>query len=229
MSEIQRAIVTILRYDRHLSNEEFNLLIPLVSEERRERISRFCNIYDAQNSLIGDILVREALSEMTGLSHVHFICRTNEYGKPFLTNYSDIHYNTSHTRGIVACAFDALPVGIDIELIKPIDINIAKHFFSEDEIDYIFSASNGDELTRFYQVWTMKESLIKWEGVGLSKDLKSFSVLAVQPDDFPPYYHLAQENSESLCYVCTSKNKKPIITHLELADLLESVSHLLSR
>ena len=54
----------------------------------------------------------------------------NAYGKPFLINAVEIHYNISHSGSYAACVVADLPVGIDIEQIKSADITIAEHFFT---------------------------------------------------------------------------------------------------
>jgi len=72
---------------------------------------------------------------------------------------------------------DDQPVGIDIEHIKQIEIKIAKRFFAPDELVYVVSADDSLLAQRFYEIWTKKESRIKWEGRGLSKSLPGFSCL----------------------------------------------------
>lgn len=56
-----------------------------------------------------------------------------KYGKPFLLNSPHIHYNVSHTGDYVFCALADEPVRIDVELIKSVDLKIAKRFFAVDE------------------------------------------------------------------------------------------------
>jgi phosphopantetheinyl transferase len=88
------------------------------------------------------------------------------------------HFNISHSGGHVVCAVCDEPVGIDVEVVKPIDMNIANRFFSEDERERIFSGPEDERgrLGLFYDVWTRKESFIKMTGEGLSRPLKAFSV-----------------------------------------------------
>jgi 4'-phosphopantetheinyl transferase len=57
-------------------------------------------------------------------------------------------------------------IGIDIELIQYIDINYYRHFISNSEWN---SITNDDAfIRRFYHYWTIKESVMKADGRGLS-------------------------------------------------------------
>lgn len=99
-------------------------------------------------------------------------------GKPFLKNLKkskNIDFNITHSGDWVACAIDSNDIGIDIEQIKDINVTDFEEILSPKEINYI-----DEKLERFYQIWTLKESYIKALGVGVYKDLSSFTV---QPYD----------------------------------------------
>jgi len=170
--------VVILTVIPELTQDEFAALLPLISPEKRERIRQFRFFRDMRNCLLGDVLARVEICRATGLSNKQLEFSTNLYGKPFLLNNYHTHFNISHAGNYVACVVTDEPVGIDMELIKSADLRIAERFFAPDETAYIMA----DEQTlRFYETWTMKESRIKWEGVGLNKSMSSFSVFA--PDE----------------------------------------------
>jgi len=201
--------VVILVADPALTQEGFDALLPLVSKERQERIKRFRFFKDAQNALLGDVLARTEICRATGLSNNELEFSTNEFGKPFLINDPCIHFNISHSGHYIACAIADVPVGIDVELIKPIDMKIAERFFAPDEKAYI---TGNQQAARFFKVWTMKESRIKWEGKGLSIPLPSFSVFDPGERGRISYYEVFH-NDEAICHVCASKGEKPNIRH----------------
>ncbi|MCL2663873.1 MAG: 4'-phosphopantetheinyl transferase superfamily protein [Oscillospiraceae bacterium] len=236
--------ITILEIKPKLSHNEFSDLLALVSNEKREKVKRFHIESDSQSSLLGDILARIELCGLTGLRNNQLSFSENEYGKPLLTNAKDVHYNISHSGMFVVCAFNSAPVGIDIETIKPIDMAIAKRFFSQDEVDYILypsdenkletkvlnhsvggSAEPSNKYERFYQIWTMKESYIKWEGMGLSKPLNSFCVLNTQPSS-PPYYNFIFKNDDVMCYACASIEQKLSVKYEGTAEVIKAASLL---
>ncbi|MDR0491893.1 MAG: 4'-phosphopantetheinyl transferase superfamily protein [Oscillospiraceae bacterium] len=203
--------VTILTVAPELTQTEFDTLLPLVSKEKQERLKRFRFFRDAQNSLLGDVLARIEICRVTGLNNNELVFSANEYGKPFLTNNTRLHFNISHTENYVACAIGHEPVGIDIERIKRADVKIAERFFAPDETAYIMESS-----CRFFEVWTKKESRIKWEGKGLSKPLPSFSVFDSAELEKLNYYEVFRSD-DVICHVCSSVKEQP---NVEVTDTI---------
>ncbi len=88
---------------------------------------------------------------------------TNEHGKPYLKNYSHIHYSYSHTANIIALVVDDKPCGCDIELTnRKVSDSVIKRCYSKLEID----SALGDDY--FISLWTLKEAYIKAVGTGFS-------------------------------------------------------------
>ena len=215
--------VVILIAIPELTKAEFATLLPKVSPEKQERIKQFHFFRDASNTLLGDILARLKICCSTGLSNKQLIFATNEFGKPYLINSPHVHYNISHAGHYIACVTDDEPVGIDIELIKPINLRIAERFFTPDETAYI---RGSQQMPRFYEVWTKKESRIKWEGKGLYKSLLSFSVINPTQSEKNIVYHKVFQNNETVCHVCSSKHDKPAVQVINIADLIWQVGRL---
>lgn len=219
--------VIVLSTESTLDMERFDSLLSLLAEEKKERILRIRSDRDAQNCLLGDVLTRMEISNMTGLKNEQIVFMLNKYGKPYLKDYPDIHFNISHSGHYVAVAFDNEPVGIDVEMLKKTDgkntkpINIAKRFFAPDEIDYILSAASPLQQKRFFEIWTKKEALIKREGIGLSKPLHSFSVLDCTNwnDSLPLTYHKIFSNDEAVCHLCCSKSEPPPVRFMDVSEL----------
>ena len=97
----------------------------------------------------------------------------------------------SHAGDYVAVATDRLPVGIDIEQIRPCKESLAERFFSDAERAYmeqLQGAAAGSDLQgvardlAFTAIWTLKESFLKATGMGLSLGLESFSMEYLAPE-----------------------------------------------
>ncbi|MGW6184938.1 4'-phosphopantetheinyl transferase family protein, partial [Bacillus mycoides] len=100
-----------------------------------------------------------------------------EYGKPFFKNFSDFHFNISHSGEWVVCATANSNVGIDIERVSDIEaLKLANEFFSDEEFYDIPSMNSDEQINYFYDIWTLKESYIKTIGKGLYIPLNSFSI-----------------------------------------------------
>ena len=60
--------------------------------------------------------------------------RYNEHGKPISDN---IYFNISHSKGVVVFTQNELPIGIDIELIRPTNEDLVHYISSKEEKEYI--------------------------------------------------------------------------------------------
>ena len=88
-----------------------------------------------------------------------------------------LHFNLSHTRGLVACAVGREPLlGVDVEAIDrtAASTRIAERFFAPSEVDALRRLPPEEQRERFFRFWTLKESYIKATGLGLSVPLDQF-------------------------------------------------------
>ncbi|MCL2432624.1 4'-phosphopantetheinyl transferase superfamily protein [Candidatus Bathycorpusculum sp.] len=214
--------VVILRVIPELTQDEYDVLLSFVSLEKQERIKRFYFFRDRRNSLMGDVLARAEICRIMGFSNSQLEFAVNRYGKPFLVNNSQVHYNISHAGQYVACVVGDMPVGIDIEVVRSIDVKIAERFFVSEEKAYVLSSQGDRRNERFFEVWTKKESRIKWEGRGL-ESLSCFSVLdSLKPQGV--FYHCIYNNGEIIGHVCSSSAELPSVRVIDTRMLLQCVS-----
>ena len=90
------------------------------------------------------------------------------YGKPMVTN-PELNISISHCEKIWVCAVGLCPVGIDIEKIRPIDIEKI--------------ASDGREKL-FYKTWTLKECYSKLKGLGMRMKFSDIDTLQMKKKFF---------------------------------------------
>lgn len=121
---------------------------------------------------------RSVIGEYLNLDGKSLVICTNEFGKPYLKDYPNVHYNISHKDEIIVCAISNEPIGVDIEVVNSINERVLKRFFSDEEKRYILSMVEG-RAERFIEVWTQKESYVKWRGRGMSIPFYSFDVFNV--------------------------------------------------
>lgn len=191
-------------------------LMSLVPKEKTDKLSRFKKKEDCCRSLAAELLIRVVLVEKTRLKNrdIHF--GYNAYGKPFLMDYP-LNFNLSHAGNWIVCAIDETPIGIDIEEMKQIDLNIAKRFFSNIEWMKLVQEPEEDKLDYFYNLWTLKESYIKNVGLGLSIPLHLISfTINGENIEFKNRYsheirHFKQYNMDDLYKfsVCACENNFP--------------------
>jgi len=169
--------VFAIKIDRSMDQITFSTLLENVSEEKKERVGKYRKYEDKIRCMLGDLVVRYVLhSEYKLKMHdIEFI--NNDFGKPMLKLYDNIHFSISHSGEWVMCAFDDSPIGIDIEIYGSNDSGIVKRYFHEKEFEEFMEKDESEKTSFFYKLWTAKESYIKMVGKGLSIPLNSFSVL----------------------------------------------------
>lgn len=89
-------------------------------------------------------------------------CYISARGKPLSKTK---FFNISHSKGIVAIAIAGKDVGIDLEVIRPVDKSLKEFVTSKDEKKVIHDDAS------FFEVWTNKESLLKCTGSGIKGNM----------------------------------------------------------
>jgi 4'-phosphopantetheinyl transferase len=154
----------------------------MLTEREKAQEQRFYFATDRRRYLVARALVRTILSRYISIDPAALIFSTNAYGKPHLdetqSKLSNLTFNLSHTQGLIALAITkTLAIGVDVESVctRPNPFGIAENYFSPDEITDFNRVSPEQKTTRFYEVWTLKESYVKARGLGLSIPLDKFS------------------------------------------------------
>lgn len=172
-----------------ITQTEYDTLYAIASPTRRQRADRYPRREDAIRCLAAEALLRYAFPDRSPEDLLR-----EPGGKPY---WPGIHFNLSHSGPWVALAVGGGPVGIDVECFrKNRDTEkLAKRYFTEAEWTYA-----EDSQTRFLEIWTAKEAVLKRSGDGLRKSPGSFcildrqdirtwslpdAVLTVCADDFP--------------------------------------------
>lgn len=169
----------------NLSFVDYEKWFSLMADKKKGQINRMHHEDDKKRSVVGEMLVKNAVYDISGVPIEKLTLKTTENGKPYIEN-SDIHFNISHCKDWVVCAIHNKPIGIDIEKIRPINLKIAKRFFTADEQNYVFSripkeedfdkTADSDMLKRFFEVWTGKEAYLKYKGTGITDNLNALYV-----------------------------------------------------
>lgn len=177
-----------------ITEAEYQILYERASIQRRIRADRYRSKTDATRCLAADALLRFALG--TG----DYTEEKEPDGKPYLKEYPDFHYNLSHSGRWVVLAYGDSCLGVDVEEIRmDTDISaISSRFYSPEERHYVLEEPALSR-SRFFEVWTGKESYIKFLGTGLKIDLRSFSVLHLPSQVYLYHQKLGEDFSLSLC------------------------------
>ena len=158
----------MLYINDHIDNFDLEKGLAQVSPERREYALRYRKRHDQCLCVAAYMLLREGLAKEYGITDMP-VFTNGHHGKPQLLGHPDIHFNISHCDEAAACIISDHPVGIDVESIKPFDHDLAAETMNEKEIRDILSSPNPS--ISFTRLWTMKESLLKLTGEGITNNL----------------------------------------------------------
>lgn len=213
-----------------INNDNYQLLRNAVSEERRIRADCFHYINDSKRSVCAELLLQYSLFQAVGRL-VKMTIVYNEFGKPFMNHMHGFSYNLSHSGKWVAIAYGSTEVGIDIEEIQTGREDIADRFFTEEEKSFIYTVTGKERAKRFTQIWTLKESYIKYLGTGLSTRLNSFSVNALdgvvtnQNGKIQKKLRLKSYLFETDYYLSICSMEEEVILHkVRLEDLIQLIN-----
>lgn len=136
----------------------------------RRRKAASCRREEALRCIAAGALLRYAAG-CRGISE--YTIQENRWGKPCLENHPGFHFNLTHSGHFAAIAWGDEEVGIDLETIRTRDTihQLARRHFTVPEQKYLFAQ---DTESRFYEIWTAKESYLKYLGTGLTRPLASF-------------------------------------------------------
>ncbi|MEE3490970.1 MAG: 4'-phosphopantetheinyl transferase superfamily protein [Methanobrevibacter sp.] len=157
----------------NVENLDLTKAYPLLPQNRKEKVDYFRFMKDKKLSSGAYLLLEKLLSEEDIIKPIF---KTEKYGKSYISNYENIHFNLSHSGSMVACAISDTEVGVDVEYNDPtIDLDIAKHYFYNSEYDNIIKSDNPSN--EFFNYWVLKESYMKYTGLGFNLELDSFEII----------------------------------------------------
>ncbi|MDO4187516.1 MAG: 4'-phosphopantetheinyl transferase superfamily protein [Lachnospiraceae bacterium] len=158
---------------RYLNINEVNIeeVTKHVSSARLEKTSKLKTDADKKRSVCVEYLLNEMINEVVEGIEVPVMLTYDEKGKPHIYDNDGkdaIQFSLSHSGDYVACIVSDRECGIDIE--KHSDRRdyekIAKRICTESELKMIKSSEE------FYDLWTLKEAILKATGMGLSLDMR---------------------------------------------------------
>jgi 4'-phosphopantetheinyl transferase len=129
---------------------------------------------DRDRFTVAAALLRLVVAARTGLAPAAVPVRREcprcgrPHGRPRIEGY-DLHVSVTHSGERVAVAVSSAPVGVDVEHVRPINLDdLAPHTLAPDE--------QADGLDGFFRYWTRKESAVKATGDGLTVPLAQVRV-----------------------------------------------------
>lgn len=152
-----------------------------LSKTEVENAFRLKNAALARKMIISRGVLRLILGKYLSINPTEIDISIESKGKPVLSKLHNksINFNVSHSKSLLSIAVsEKKVVGIDIEWMNQ-DIDTRKMalmMFCEEEMNYLEENSYSHMI--FYQIWTLKEAVLKTSGTGFSYPSTRFSVIS---------------------------------------------------
>jgi 4'-phosphopantetheinyl transferase len=166
-----------------LDPDDLSADVEILDPAELQRMYRFHFAADSERYAVAHANLRRILGGYLNQPAKKISFQANRFGKPELAGEaSSLHFSLSHSQSIAVLAVaHGLPVGVDVEEVRPIEPEVAATHFSASELSDLSGLQGDAWLGGFYRCWTRKEAILKAEGVGLHRALDSFDV-ALLPD-----------------------------------------------
>lgn len=142
--------------------------------ERLEQLSRFPE-QSQQHSLAGDLLALMAYRTAYPADAFPPERSVTPEGKPFFPARPEFHYSISHSGEWVVCAVGAVPLGVDIQVERPVRPVVFRALSAAEQAE-LDGLEERERLSAFFDVWCLKEAYSKAIGLGLKARFRDFSV-----------------------------------------------------
>ena len=142
-------------------------IISLMPYERRERAFNMREMPQKENAACYGLLLYGLKNLYSYSGKIEF--SYGEYEKPYIKDGP--FFNFSHCENSAVCAFSDFEVGVDIQQPSTPSNGVIKRVCTENEQEML--TLHGE----FSRLWTQKESILKYRGVGISgmKELPDLS------------------------------------------------------
>ncbi|MFG1420395.1 4'-phosphopantetheinyl transferase family protein [Roseixanthobacter liquoris] len=159
-----------------LGPQDIALFAAVLDAEENARAARLRFAHDRTAFIAAHALARFALSRARpAVAPVAWRFRAPPLGKPVAhaEGGAGVSFSLSHTAGLVAVVVgEEAPLGVDVEAIVPATatLDLAAAFCAPAEHAALAALADGEaRARRFFTLWTLKESLLKAAGLGLSQ------------------------------------------------------------
>ena len=184
---MEEAIIYFSKEDKLWSKGEYEAALLKIPPIIADKIGAYDDYLTRQLKLKGKLQLLALLEDLDLSLTLDHLCFTDS-SRPYF--HSDLDFNTAHSDDVVICAgLKNGRIGIDIEKIKPLDINVFEHYFTSNEWRLINESEN--KLFAFYRLWTRKEALVKAIGTGVLEEFSKLEVINdwVETDECRFYFH----------------------------------------
>jgi 4'-phosphopantetheinyl transferase len=147
-----------------------------LSRDEVDRASRFRFPIHRQRFLAASAALRQILGQQLQCPPGEIEFTYSPAGKPSLP-CSSTQFNVARTENVALIALAPFPIGVDIELMRPVEFEmLAGNVCSPAELRAWSKLKPEGKSRAFHTLWTRKEALLKGTGCGITEHLQNVSV-----------------------------------------------------
>ena len=152
--------------------EQFNLWYDKMPDFRKRKIDALKPHRSKLLSLGAGILLDTAMKD-AGISSYEIELLENE--KPRIKGMRDVFFNISHSGEMVVLGISDKEIGVDVEKVKHFKESLINYVFmpQDQELAKELMESGSDKDKVYTRLWTVKESIMKYSGKGISLSPKN--------------------------------------------------------
>jgi 4'-phosphopantetheinyl transferase len=173
----------------NINNEEYHQHYNYLNKEEKQKAKEFLSNKLASEFALCRSICKQLIANHLNSSIEEIEFKYTEKEKPYLTG-NPIFFNISHSKDYALIAIHNQNIGVDIEFMdKNIEIKeLMKIFCFYHEIEWALAK---DSVRRFYNIWTVKEAILKHMGEGIT--VKEFPHLVINNERLKyPEYKITQ-------------------------------------
>lgn len=157
-----------------MTDTEVDMLYHALPRWRQAVADKYIHQGSRRESIVAFSLLQQLLRQYYGLRFVPPFS-FNEHGKPYLSEYPDIHFNISHCKNAVVAVVSDEEIGVDVEAVGRYKESLADFCMNAEECRRIDDADDPD--LEFTILWTKKEAVAKLVGTGITDNIKDMLVI----------------------------------------------------
>ena len=194
------------------------------TDKRKEKVDRYHFRRDQCAALGAELLLQRALNRL-GIRA--FAYSYGDAGKPYLAGEDGVFFSLSHSGDYALCAVSEYEIGADIEMVRGVDLKIAKRFYCRSEYEDIAARETEEaRQERFFRYWTLKESFLKAAGCGLRVPMDECEIVlqdgisVVQKID-PRSFFFREYDGVAGCKCAACTADAPFMAELQMINLID--------
>lgn len=149
-----------------------------LSKDELNRFKRYRFDHDRRKFAVARSSLRRILALYSQQTATELAFTYGPHGKPSLHHHSSLQFNLSHSGEYALCGVARKVVGLDIELLRPMDRleGLIKRCLAPCEQEAMAQIPPSQQSSSFLKYWTCKEAYLKATGQGISESLTAIEV-----------------------------------------------------